>query len=805
MNDDSLKHIEPTDFARTPFWIWLLVVIALGALAALSPALHLTAAIQWAAVGVGAILLILIVLSLSSRLKQARMRLVDQPSHVMRVDERPAGSNALAANTAVASAGLSEMQSELERLRNAERELLAAKQNAEAAMMAKGEFLATMSHEIRTPLNGIIPLLDLVMSTKLAPDQREYISTAFSSAKQLLSIVDDILDFSKLDAQKLELETVGLNLKDIVDNVTRLMTKNAEGKGLKFSAVIDANVRLAGRGDPTRLRQVLTNLVSNSIKFTERGSVAVQVSKRNETRTHTELLFVVKDSGIGISPESQLKLFKEFSQADTSTTRTFGGTGLGLSICKRIVELMGGQIGVKSEVGKGSIFWFTVPLSKAMGDVAPARSDVEGARAMIVSGDQVMQGRLQKLLTGWNIQAVQNNVAADVVNKIKTTSTGSFAFDFILLDFGSMRATALAILRQLMRDTKLESLRVVCISGDDQLPDEVRLASHSAVIQRNFADLELRNLLQSLLEASHTPEVTPSLNTDTSSPRSASVGNLVSSERANTSVGGHVLLVEDNPVNRQVAQRLLTLIGVSFETAENGKEGVDKAATGAFDAVLMDCQMPIMDGYTSTRAMRKLQADGQLGALPIIAMTANAMVGDREKCLSCGMDDYMSKPLNRAMIEQMLRKWLPPGATSKTQPGSVADAAVLSAKPAPTLPLPVRAQGSAIDMNVVRDLMELMGSDFHSLIRVYLEDTPKNLTALDSAARSNDIDALVAPAHSLKSTSANLGALLLADMAKRIEQGARSGDLGEPVLLVAQLQNEYQRASSQLQQMLTSG
>lgn len=807
MNDDSLKHLEPEDFARTPFWVWLLVVIALVALAALSPALHLSAAIQWAAVGVGATLLILIVLSLSSRLKQARMRIVDQSAHVMPAEEPLTGSNALAANTVVstASAGLSEMQSELERLRNAERELLAAKQNAEAAMMAKGEFLATMSHEIRTPLNGIIPLLDLVMSTKLAPDQREYISTAFSSAKQLLSIVDDILDFSKLDAQKLELETVGLNLKDIVDNVTRLMTKNAESKGLKFSAVIDANVRLAGRGDPTRLRQVLTNLVSNSIKFTERGSVAVQVSKRNETRTHTELLFVVKDSGIGISPEAQLKLFKEFSQADTSTTRTFGGTGLGLSICKRIVELMGGQIGVKSEVGKGSIFWFTVPLSKAMGDVTPARSDVEGARAMIVSGDQVMQGRLQKLLTGWNIQAVQNNVAADVVNKIKTTSTGSFAFDFILLDFGSMRATALAILRQLMRDTKLESLRVVCISGDDQLPDEVRLASHSAVIQRNFADLELRNLLQSLLESPQIPESTPPLNAEASSSPNGSVGNLVSSERANTSVGGHVLLVEDNPVNRQVAQRLLTLIGVSFETAENGKEGVDKAATGAFDAVLMDCQMPIMDGYTSTRAMRKLQADGQLGALPIIAMTANAMVGDREKCLSCGMDDYMSKPLNRAMIEQMLRKWLPPGATSKTQPGSAADAAMVSAKPAPTLPLPVRAQGSAIDLNVVRDLMELMGSDFHDLIRVYLEDTPKNLTALDSAARSNDIDALVAPAHSLKSTSANLGALLLADMAKRIEQGARSGDLGEPVLLVAQLQNEYQRASSQLQQMLTSG
>jgi CheY-like chemotaxis protein/HPt (histidine-containing phosphotransfer) domain-containing protein len=349
----------------------------------------------------------------------------------------------------------------------------------------------------------------------------------------------------------------------------------------------------------------------------------------------------------------------------------------------------------------------------------------------------------------------------------------------------------------------MESLRIICISGDDQLPDEVRLAPQSSVVQRNFADAELRTALLGLLEAPRAPEPTPMLQTgDTHSLPSAT--GLVSSERASTTVGGHVLLVEDNPVNRQVAQRLLTLIGVSFETAENGKEGVDKAAAGQFDAVLMDCQMPIMDGYAATRAMRKLQTDGQLGKLPIIAMTANAMVGDREKCLSCGMDDYMSKPLNRAMIEQMLRKWLPPGATSRA-PATPPPAATAPA-PRPLQPIApsARSEGAAIDMNVVRDLMDLMGSDFHDLIRVYLEDTPKNLSALERAARTNDIDALVAPAHSLKSTSANLGALLLADMAKRIEQGARSGDLGEPVLMVAQLQNEYQRASTQLKQMLTA-
>jgi signal transduction histidine kinase/CheY-like chemotaxis protein/HPt (histidine-containing phosphotransfer) domain-containing protein len=801
---DSNPATSETDLPRTPFWLWPIVLLALAALAALSPALQLSAMMHWAAVAVASLCVLVVTLALGGQVRKARRLIAEQRLTASMLTAPPPRSFAPPPAKPASAPNLPELHSELERLRNAERELIAAKHAAEAAMMAKGEFLATMSHEIRTPLNGIIPLLDLVMSTNLAPDQREYISTAFGSAKQLLSIVDDILDFSKLDANKLELENVGLNLKDIVDSVTRLMTKNAESKGIKFSAVIDPNVRIVGRGDPTRLRQVLTNLVSNSIKFTERGSVTVQVSKRHETRTHAELLFAVKDTGIGISPESQSKLFKEFSQADTSTTRTFGGTGLGLSICKRIVELMGGQIGVKSELGKGSIFWFTVPLGKALGDVAPGRSEIEGARALIVSGDQAMQRRLGGLLNGWSVQSVQNNVAADVVNKLKTSSGGSFAIDFLLLDFGSMRATALAILRGVLRESSLEAIRIVCISGDDQLPEEVRLAAQSSIISRNFADMELRSTMQGLLAAPRIPEPAPLLNSGDSNtlPQHSSTSPLVSAERANTGVGGHVLLVEDNPVNRQVAQRLLTLIGVSFETAENGKEGVDKAATGAFDAVLMDCQMPIMDGYTATRAMRKLQADGLLGKLPIIAMTANAMVGDREKCLSCGMDDYMSKPLNRTMIEQMLRKWLPPGATSKAS-ATPAPATATAPRPLPTIAPSTRSEGAAIDMNVVRDLMDLMGSDFHDLIRVYLEDTPKNLSALERGAKSNDIDALVAPAHSLKSTSANLGALLLADMAKRIEQGARTGDIGEPVLMVAQLQNEYQRASAQLRQMLT--
>jgi signal transduction histidine kinase/CheY-like chemotaxis protein/HPt (histidine-containing phosphotransfer) domain-containing protein len=706
---------------------------------------------------------------------------------------------------------LRELEAEIERLRTVEAELTSAKQDAESAMMAKGEFLATMSHEIRTPLNGIIPLLDLVLSTKLAPDQKEYLTTAYQSSKQLLSIVDDILDFSKLEANKLELETTGINIKEIVDGVTRLMARNAESKGLQYSVTIDPNVRLAMRGDPTRLRQVVTNLVSNAIKFTERGAVAIQVNKRSESRTHTELLFAVRDTGIGISAEAQAKLFKEFSQADNSTTRTFGGTGLGLSICKRIVDLMGGQIGVKSEVGKGSVFWFTVPLLKALGDVQPARSEIEGARALIVTGDQAFQKRIGTTLTSWKMPFTQNNNAGEVVGKLKAAASGSLAVDFLILDFGSMRATALAILRGVTREPTLEQMNILAIGGEDQLPEDVRSAPRCIALERGFSDPELRNAMKSLL--SGTPAASnanvqvemleaPAGSTPNPAPATpAATPSFVAAEPKAGGIGGHVLLVEDNPVNRQVAQRLLTLIGLSHEHAENGRLAVEKLESGAkFDAVLMDCQMPIMDGYSATRYIRKLQGEGALPKFPIVAMTANAMVGDREKCIAAGMDDYMSKPLNRGLLEQMLQKWLPPGATSRT----MAPAPAPIARPAaPVAPAPTHADATPINAQIVNDLMDMMGAEFADLVRVYLEDSPKALSILERAAAANDLDGLIAPAHSLKSTSANLGALMLADMAKRIEHGARSGTIGEPVLLVAQLTHEFQRVSMHLRQLLS--
>ncbi|HTA64168.1 MAG TPA: ATP-binding protein, partial [Xanthomonadaceae bacterium] len=363
------------------------------------------------------------------------------------------------------------LRHELEEYRRLQEELTQAKQAAEQATLAKSEFLATMSHEVRTPLNGIIPMLDLLQSSKLALDQREMLNTALQSARQLLRIVDDILDYSKLEANKLQLETVSLNLRETLDSVIRLLERQAQAKGLRLTLHIDPEVRTAFRGDPVRVRQIISNLVSNALKFTERGSITVHVARLKETRTHHQLRFEVRDTGVGISPEAASKLFSAFSQADASTTRVYGGTGLGLAICKRIVDLMGGRIGVESELGRGSTFWFETPMLKAASEIEGPRTGMQNARLLILTSDPALQKRITASLaqTGANLAYVETT--QEVLSQLRSVAASiSRGFDVLIVDLASIKHTVVALHRNLANMDGLDRLRILFLEGSDPVP-----------------------------------------------------------------------------------------------------------------------------------------------------------------------------------------------------------------------------------------------------------------------------------------------------------------------------------------------
>ncbi|HVT33201.1 MAG TPA: ATP-binding protein [Rhodanobacteraceae bacterium] len=700
-----------------------------------------------------------------------------------------------------------ELRRQLDTLRHTQAELLLAKQAAEAAMMAKGEFLATMSHEIRTPLNGVLPLLELVLSTPLAPDQRDYLATAYASSRELLRIVDAILDYSKLDAERLELETVGLNLRDLVGGVAQLMQRNAEAKGLKLTVAIDPNVRLAVRGDPVRLRQVLTNLVSNAIKFTERGGVHIQVGKRGETREHHEIVFSVRDSGIGVAPDVAAKLFRPFSQADASTTRVFGGTGLGLAISKRLVDLMHGHLGVKSEPGKGSLFWFSVPLLKALGDVE-VRRGLDGIRALALIDDDALLRRVQNAGSALGVEITAVRSMPDALAGLRASANMGERWRHALLfvEVATFRPVLGALVRNVLKDASLGHVRIVLstAAGPDVPPD-----ARVHVMPGAVSDDALRALLEPMFG------VRPAALAR--EPQGEPIVEIAAPADANAALQGRVLLVEDNPVNQRVAQRLLALHGLDVAAAGDGREAVARLERERFDLVLMDCLMPVMDGYAATREWRERErADAGGTHLPIVAMTANAMAGDRERCLAAGMDDYISKPLDRAALVQLLRRWLKPASGARAQPQHEPEepASHESApqEPASSVSVPHPAAFSAraaaeprmtaLDTAIIGDLLDTMGGEFGDLVRVYLEDAPQRVRALASAAEAGDAAAQIAPAHTLKSSSANIGATALSELARGIEHAARAGIATSPAEITVGIASEYERVAGELSRLI---
>ena len=667
------------------------------------------------------------------------------------------------------------LQREIDRHTQLETELTAAKQAAESAVMAKGEFLATMSHEIRTPLNGIIPMLDLLSSSRLALDQQEILKTATASAQQLLRIVDDILDYSKLEADRLELETTSFNLRELMQSVITLMERPAEAKGLHIQLNIDPAVRLPVRGDPVRLRQILSNLLSNAIKFTERGNVNIHVKRLGETAGQHQLRFEVQDTGIGIAKAAQEKLFQPFSQADASTTRLYGGTGLGLVISQRIVSLMGGRIGVESDPGRGSTFWFEVPLLKVQGDMPTRQDDLHGGRVLLITTDARLRMRLTLLLPNWGLRVTSVENTHDALERLRQArSQGEpWAYSVVVADLSSIRSTALSLARNLERKQQYGDARLVYLRGDDvtslDLPPSVTL------IPRNVEDVDLRAALSAsgISWAQQDRHPAPAAN----------------APQRGLDRKARILLVEDNPVNLMVAQRLLQILGVDCDTAGNGQVALEKMEAGDYDLILMDCQMPVLDGYSATRRWRELeQQRNATRRLPIVAMTANAMAGDRQKCLDAGMDDYLAKPVSRQELEQCVNRWK---GTQMRVPDS----------PLPKEALAVRSP-SVIDDSVLTELRDVLGDEVDKIISVYLEDAPRLIAQLERAVATNDPIALRVSAHTLKSSSANIGATTLSNAARDLEHGARDGTLQSPGNVVAKIVSEFAQVRAALQAML---
>jgi signal transduction histidine kinase len=524
----------------------------------------------------------------------------------------------------------------------------------------KSQFLATMSHEMRTPMNGIVGMSGLLLGTNLDSEQREYAQTISLCAESLLNLINDILDFSKIEAGKLTFESIAFDLREMIGSAAEMIAERAESKGVELVVFIERDVPTIVRGDPTRLRQVLLNLVSNAVKFTDRGTVVVRAERQRETDKDFTLRFSVRDTGMGIPPEAQAELFSPFVQADGSTTRKFGGTGLGLAICKQLVEGMKGQIEVESSPGSGSTFSFALPLEKPETQKKePAQINFENVRAVIVDHSPANTEVLQYHLKSWKVRTTVATTGQEALTKLYHQAKIGSPYELALIDTGLADMSGVELAQRIHDDPALRNTSVILMCPFTNRPDSaaLRLARVSGLLAKPILFPKLTTAVQRALDPSTKAQLIE--DSDAKAP-------LTDQTRREC----RVLLAEDNAVNQKLAVRLLDKFGYSAEVVENGIDAVDRVRHSSYDLILMDCQMPEMDGYQATTEIRKLE--GISRHTSIIAMTANAMTGDREKCLEAGMDDYLAKPVQPAALKAALDYWAAQSRTQKAEPKEVA-------------------------------------------------------------------------------------------------------------------------------------